>query len=207
MTRIVAISDTHGQWDALEVPEGDVLVHAGDITARGALRELIDFNRWLAALPHPHKVVIAGNHDWCFAQRPADARGMLTAAHYLQDEGVELCGLRFWGSPWQPRFFDWAFNLNRGAPLRKVWAQIPDDTDVLVTHGPAWGILDLTPRGERVGCEELTLALQRVKPRLHIFGHIHHSHGLAERGGVIYANASVCTEQYRPINPPLVIEV
>ena len=139
-----------------------------------------------------------------------EARGYSLAeagAIYLEDSGVDLLGLRWYGSPWQPRFFDWAFNADRGAPLRQIWAQIPSGTDVLLTHGPPHGILDTTVRGQSVGCEELTLAIQRVRPKLHVFGHIHECYGQLVRDGTHYVNASSCNLQYLPIHPPIVVDL
>jgi Icc-related predicted phosphoesterase len=188
--RVVLVSDTHGFHD-FDVPAGDVLVHAGDLTGRGRLRELEEANRWLASLPHPVKIAIAGNHDFCFQDEPAAARRALTAAIYLQDEGVEAAGLRFWGSPWQPWFYDWAFNLERGPALAEKWAQIPEDVDVLVTHGPPAGILDQTSDARAVGCADLLRRVAIVKPALHVFGHIHEARGALWKGPTLFVNASV----------------
>ena len=126
--RIVCISDTHSLHGQFPVPEGDVLVHAGDATRRGSEAELRDVNHWLGTLPHRHKVLVAGNHDFGF-QTHRDAAGWITNAHYLQDRSVVIEGVRFYGSPWQPWFHDWAFNLPRGAELRRVWDRIPAGTD------------------------------------------------------------------------------
>ena len=205
--RLVCVSDTHGLHAHVQPPDGDVLVHAGDWSRRGELPELRAFDAWLGTLPHRHKIVIAGNHDFCFEEQPAAARAALTHATYLQDSGCEVDGVRFWGSPWQPWFFDWAFNLRRGAPLRAKWALIPDGTHVLVTHGPPHGVLDVTARGEPVGCEELTLAVDRVRPRLHVFGHIHEAFGTLARGGTLFVNASFADLRYRPANRAVVVDV
>lgn len=183
------ISDTHGYHEQLEVPDGDVLVHAGDCLRRGTLEELVELDEWLGALPHAHKVLIAGNHDWCFEQEPERARELVTNAQYLQDEATEIAGVRFWGSPWQPRFMDWAFNLDRGEPLAEKWAMIPDDTDVLVTHGPPHGIRDLAYE-RNCGCEELLLRVREVQPRVHVFGHIHECPGVEQQGATIFVNAA-----------------
>ena len=119
--RIVAISDTHGLHRHLQVPPGDILVHAGDITGRGQLDQVVDFNEWLGGLPHRHKVVIAGNHDFCFEQQPLESAALLTNCIYLFDKAITLDGLCFYGSPWQPWFYDWAFNLGRGPELQAKW--------------------------------------------------------------------------------------
>lgn len=207
MVRLVCVSDTHGQVPALPVPDGDVLVHAGDLTKQGSLAEISAAHAWLASLPHAHKVVIAGNHDFGFEQEGGVARSLLSAVTYLQDEGAEILGLRFWGSPWQPRFFDWAFNRDRGEPLRRIWDRIPADTDVLITHGPPRGHGDRTARGEDVGCADLLDALRRVRPQVHVFGHIHEGHGITHEGPTTCVNASICSLGYEPTQAPLVVDV
>ena len=205
MPRLVCLSDTHGRHADLDVPEGDVLVHAGDFTARGRERELADFGAWLAAQPHAHKVVVAGNHDFLLEREPQRARALLGDVHYLFDSGVEVAGLSFWGSPWQPWFHDWAFNLRRGPELEAVWARAPAGVDVLVTHTPPLGVLDLVARGPRVGCEALRAALPRIAPRLHVFGHIHEAYG-AHPGPPLSVNACACDLSYRAVNAPVVVE-
>ena len=206
--RIVAISDTHSRHQHLQIPEGDILIHAGDATMMGTVPEISAFNHWLGALPHPVKIVCAGNHDWLFEKNPALARAMMSNARYLQDQLTTVSGLRIYGSPWQPRFFDWAFNLNRGEQLRAKWDLIPHDLDILITHGPPFGILDFSVSGqEHVGCEELRKAVERVRPRLMIFGHIHHSYGVQEYEGTKFVNACTCNENYQPVNPPIVIDL
>jgi len=204
--RIVCLSDTHGLHDRMDVPDGDVLLHGGDFTMRGAPEEVEAFARFLARLPHRHKIVIAGNHDFLFQDEPDRARALFGDVTYLEDSGARVEGLHVWGSPWQPWFYDWAFNLRRGAPLAEKWALVPESTDVLVTHGPPRGILDLTSGGERVGCEELELARARIRPRLHVFGHIHESYGMHRADGVLSINACSCNSRYRPSNPPVVVD-
>jgi predicted phosphohydrolase len=205
--RIVCLSDTHGHHRRLRVPEGDVLLHAGDFSMAGRPDEIESFDRWLGTLPHAHKVVVAGNHEFLFERDPARARALLVNACYLEDGLLEVGGLRIWGSPWQPWFFDWAFNLARGPALAAKWALVPSGVDVLVTHGPPAEILDRTAKGEAVGCSDLARALERILPRLHVFGHIHESYGRLERGGTIYVNASNCDLRYRPVQAPIVVDL
>lgn len=217
MSRIVCLSDTHGRHDAIAVPDGDILIHAGDLSMMGREAEVEAFADWFAAQPHRHKVVIAGNHDWLFERSPARARELMAGVTYVLDEAVRVEGLTVWGSPWQPWFHDWAFNLRRGAEIRAKWDLIPAGTDILVTHGPPFGYLDGVPRAwfgnedaiavEHVGCEELARALERVAPRLHIFGHIHEGYGQAMLGNTLLVNASNCDADYQPINPPIVIDL
>ncbi|MBI3927878.1 MAG: metallophosphoesterase family protein [Armatimonadetes bacterium] len=204
--KIIVLSDTHGLHERVSIPEGDLLIHAGDLTAHGSLRELSEFDRFLARLPHRHKIVIAGNHDWCFQRQPQQARSVLKAAIYLQDESTVVEGLRIYGSPWQPWFMDWAFNLPRGEALRRIWAAIPDGTDVLVTHGPPFGILDRTARGMHAGCQDLLDRVRDVRPALHVFGHIHEAYGQAREGTTLFVNASVCTLRYAPVQPAVTLD-
>jgi predicted phosphohydrolase len=204
--RIVCLSDTHGTHERLRVPGGDVLIHAGDFSMNGRPEEIERFDRWLARLPHAHKIVVAGNHDFLFEHEPEQAHALLGSALYLRDSLVEVAGLRIWGSPWQPWFHDWAFNLQRGPEIAAKWALIPAGIDVLVTHGPPEKILDRTIGREDVGCGDLLRELERVRPRLHVFGHIHEGYGRVERGGTIYVNASNCDVRYRPVQPPIVVE-
>jgi len=203
---IVAISATHSLHRACEIPDGDILVHAGDLTNQGALKDVEDFNDFLGSLPHRDKIVIAGNHDFCFERNPREAEALLTNCTYLRDRAVTVQGIRLWGSPWQPWFYDWAFNLQRGAAIREKWDLIPPDTDVLITHGPPLGFGDMTSRGgEQVGCHDLLDAVRRVKPRLHIFGHIHEGAGVFDDGGTTFINASTCDLWYQPVNAPVVV--
>jgi len=209
--RIVFASDTHSRHAGLVVPEGDVFVHCGDFTMLGEPEHVAAFGRWAGALPHAHKLVIAGNHDRSFeddlpaalAALDAEGNGLV----YVQDGAVEIDGVRFWGSPWQPWFFDWAFNLQRGPELAAKWALIPEGTDVLVTHGPPMGILDLTSRGEHVGCADLLDRVADLQPKVHAFGHIHEASGLDERDGVTYVNASICDVRYRAVNPVRIVDL
>lgn len=205
--RIVVISDTHGLHEGLAVPDGDILVHAGDLTRRGRLEDVAAFDGWLAALPHRHKVVIAGNHDLCFQRQPAESRALLEHALYLEDQEATVGGLRLYGSPWQPFFFDWAFQPRPGGSLRDKWRLVPTGVDVLVTHGPPRGIGDRTARGDAAGCPELSQELERVRPRVHLFGHIHEGYGLLERDGTLYVNASTCDLRYRASNPAVVVDL
>lgn len=224
--KIVAISDTHALHNKMkhELPEGDVLVHAGDLTNVGETSDIASFNAFLHNQKHKYKyiVVIAGNHDWGFQRDFSLAKATLLAGfdfgdgvYYLHDEAVDIEGFKFYGSPWQPWFCNWAFNVQRGPALAAIWDQIPDDTDVLITHGPPHKILDRVAfTTERVGCEDLKRRIDNLNNlKAHIFGHIH-VHGKGEfpiqkttKGGIIYVNASICNEDYRPVNRPVVINI
>lgn len=204
--RIVLLSDTHRRHGEIVVPDGDILIHAGDFSGHGTRSQINAFDDWLGTLPHPHKVVIAGNHDFLF-EKVENPHGLIRNARYIQDEELQIGGLRIWGSPWQPRFFDWAFNLDRGEPLARIWAKVPQGIDILVTHGPPMGILDRTDRRTEVGCEELKKAMPRIRPRLHVFGHIHEAYGKIQVGDTLFVNASNCNLKYQPVNPPIVVEL
>lgn len=209
--KFICISDTHMSHRGFSLPHGDVLIHSGDATSTGTPDEVDRFLRWFAAQAHPHKILIAGNHDWLY-QRDPDMVAMLLQKHqgitYLLDSGVQIDGVRFWGSPWQPWFMSWAFNLPRGGEsLRHVWNLIPIDTDVLVTHGPPHGVLDQVHGGEHLGCEELKIRLASVKPRLHVFGHIHDAFGVDKSRTTTYVNACSCTEAYQASNRPIVVDL
>lgn len=202
----MCISDTHEEYPNLSVPDGDLLVHAGDSSIGGSPEEIMRLNEWLGEQPHRYKVIIAGNHDFVFESSPALARSFITNAIYLENDEVMVGGLRIWGSPVTPWFYDWAFN-RRDEALKRCWAAVPTGVDVLITHGPPYGILDKTIAGEHVGCKHLARELERIAPRLHVFGHIHEAHGRLERGGVTYVNASNLDEGYRLAYAPIVVDL
>jgi predicted phosphohydrolase len=189
--RIVAVADTHTFEDDLgPIPDGDLFVHAGDLLRAGTLEELAPVAAWIRRLPHRHKIVVAGNHDGCFQTARADACALLDGVIYLQDDEVTIDGVRLWGSPWQPAYNDWFFNLPRGAPLAAKWAAIPRRIDVLITHGPPLGFGDRGPIEGRAGCADLLRRVREVEPWLHLFGHIHQDGGLFRDGATTFVNAT-----------------
>jgi predicted phosphohydrolase len=198
--RLVAVADTHTFQDDLgAIPDGDMFIHAGDLLRRGTLAELEAVSAWIRSLPHEFKLVIAGNHDWCFMDdRQACLQMLGEGVTYLEDQAALIGGLRFWGSPWQPEYNDWAFNLPRGPALAEKWALIPEDTDVLVTHGPPRGYGDRSSIGRRSGCADLLPAVHRVRPALHLFGHIHQDGGFWRAGEVSFANVTTWECQRLP---------
>lgn len=207
MTKIVLMSDTHMAHENMVVPNGDILIHCGDATFQGEIPEVASFGTWFSKLPHKYKIFVAGNHDWLFEKQPSIAKGMFSKdVIYLEDSLIVINGLKIWGSPVQPWFCDWAFNKARGNQIKKHWDLIPNDIDVLVTHGPPYGILDACPDGN-VGCEELLKVVNRIKPKIHAFGHIHEGHGVVERNGTTFVNASIMDEMYNPVFEPRVIEL
>ena len=212
--KITFISDTHNKHNHLTsnaynniLGSGDVLVHAGDCTSMGKSHEITNFLNWLGMTDFKHKIFIAGNHDFGFETHTDIAeefkeRGII----YLFDTEVVIDGVKFYGSPWQPEFYDWAFNLPRGEKLAEKWAQIPDGLDILVTHGPAHGMVDHTIQGLNVGCKDLFDRIMGVQPKIHVCGHIHWAYGQKSFHGVEFLNASTLNERYQYENKPIVIE-
>jgi Icc-related predicted phosphoesterase len=202
--RLVVVSDTHGLHNLIEdLPDGDVLVHAGDFMNAGFTpEEIVSFNTWLGDQSFRYRVVCAGNHDRRFQNTPQEARALLSNAIYLENSGVTIDKISFWGSPYTPEFLNWAFMYRRGPLAEQYWDQIPDNLDVLITHGPPFGILDqVDPGGEHLGCEELLKAVNQKKPKVHIFGHIHGGAGVLENGSTRFMNAAYLNERYRPLDP------
>jgi predicted phosphodiesterase len=221
--RFVVISDTHGMHKALSVPDGDVLIHAGDFCAHGHFLDTTRFLSWFNSHPHKHKIFIAGNHDVFMERGNYSEISLLLKGYpelvYLNDSHHMITAednsdcVTFWGSPVQPEFFNWAFNRARGPAIKKHWDLIPHKTDILITHGPSYGILDECPamddfsRLVHVGCKDLDNALNDVRPKVHCFGHIHMAYGTAWDGrGCLKLNASICNEDDKPVNKPLVFD-
>lgn len=206
--KFVLISDTHNQHENLTVPDGDVLIHAGDITGGGSLRETLGFFRWLGNLPHQHKIFIGGNHDFLLENTSFDKKQYLPAGiTYLQDTLIEIQGIKIYGSPYTPEFLNWAFMKKRGADIKAVWDKIPEGIDVLVTHGPPFKILDATSSSTNVGCEDLLDKVLKIKPKIHVFGHIHEAYGSQATEGIKFFNASVLNEHYQLVNPAFAVEL
>ncbi len=226
---ITAVSDLHGKFPTLS--GGDLLILAGDFTAADKVQQWMEFFEWVKAQNYRQKVIIGGNHDG-FLERcisSQEAREMLIDAQegfeYLCDTGIEFEGLKIWGSPWTPRFCNWHFMLTRGERLKEKWALIPDDTDILVTHGPTFGMLDKNKEGRRCGCLDLGIRVDDLKQlKLHVFGHIHEGYGTCYASeytpgcamevllpgydksifrGPLSINAAYMDENYNPTNKPI----
>lgn len=207
MLKLVILSDTHCQRCA--VPDGDVLIHCGDHTYHGAPHESWEALHWLDELPHKHKLIIAGNHELGWEREDA-VRAILEphkSLTYLHNGEVEIDGIRFWGSPVQPEFHGWAFQLERGEELREHWKQIPEGIDVLITHGPPKGFGDTNLRDERFGDEDLLARVLEVKPQIHCYGHAHHGYGEYFHEGIHFINAAVLNEGYMLAREPVVVNV
>jgi Icc-related predicted phosphoesterase len=205
--QIVAISDTHSHHNEFEPIPGDVVVFCGDATGRDSIRELPGFLQWFEDYPAEHKIMIPGNHDWDFDKVQPE----ILAEHgitMLFDTSIVIDGIKFYGTAWQPYFCDWAYNLRASWQLTKAYELIPDDTDVLITHCPPFGIQDKAADGDYCGSKELLKRVRVVKPKLHLFGHIHEGYGIDNRDpNTIFANASILDDTYRVTNAPIPIEL
>jgi len=203
--RIVLISDTHGLHRKVEVPGGDLLIHAGDFTLNSKPPAVLhDFDAWLGSLPHRHKVVIPGNHEFIL-EEPRN-RGAITNAILLVDSSVEIEGLRIWGSPVTP-LYGGAFGKSIPEDRKRHWAQIPEGLDILITHGPPFAILDHGGSEERrEGCPQLLEAVFRALPCVHVFGHIHVGYGTLRTSHTLFVNASLLGEDGSLGRKPVVID-
>jgi Icc-related predicted phosphoesterase len=210
--RLVIISDTHMEHENLMLPDGDVLIHCGDFSSYGRVNELIGFVRWLSnvAPKYGATFVIAGNHDRQLEIDPSLADVFGGVAEYLFNSGAEYKGKHFWGSPFQPAYNGWAFNLPRdGEELRKNWAQVPSNCDVLITHSPPYRILDGVSRQDHVGCKWLRERIEQVKPKLAVWGHVHEARGLNYWSipGTVCINATNLDGQYELVHEPVVFDL
>jgi Icc-related predicted phosphoesterase len=193
----------------LKLPPGDVLIHAGDISSRGHANEVKDFLDWFEVQEFEHKIMIAGNHDFYFERAAPEliAQMIPDSITYLNDSGVSINGIQVWGSPVSPWFYDWAFNRHRGPDIRKHWDLIPAGTDIIITHGPVFQVLDKTVDGQLVGCADLLSKVLEIKPKVHICGHIHEAYGTIVKQGIKFINASVLDERYLLVHEPIAFEL
>ena len=216
---ITVISDTHGKHNEItqDLPGGNLLLHAGDISSMGYQHEVQQFCKWFNNIEnYDHKIFIAGNHDWGFqnnVEKIMEIVNSYKTVTYIQDKTVSVGDdkkmVNVYGSPWQPEFYNWAFNLQKnGNELAEKWDAIPDNTDILITHGPAFGVLD-TVAGkmwDNLGCQLLTDKIKTIKPKIHLCGHIHSGYGYFFDGDTHFLNASVLNEAYQYTNKPLTFE-
>lgn len=206
--KVILISDTHGYHRDVVVPEGDLLVHAGDWSMTGEDEIIKDFADWLGEQPHKHKIVIAGNHDRSVEFFPETYIPRIREhATYLDCSGCEFDKKTFWGSPWTPFFHSdyWRFHTTTKEQRKKMWANIPDNLDLLITHGPPNRVLDKTLEGDYAGDIELLLEIAVKVPRFHVFGHIHEGYGQRKEGSTTFINASLLNSQYALVNKPIEI--
>lgn len=220
MTKVLCLSDTHGKEKAfitqIQDLQCDMLLHAGDITSMGYRQEVIQFLDWYSSFNHiDFKGFLGGNHDWFLQESPEEFEETLKdypTLTYLHHRSVEVEGFKLWGSNYSPFFNDWAFNVRRGEPARALWDLIPEDTNILVVHGPMYGVLDYVEHTkEHVGCKDLRDRIGQL-PDLQLFisGHIHGSYSPTPtvlKSGIQVVNASLLNEQYRPVNKPILVEL
>jgi Icc-related predicted phosphoesterase len=208
---ITFISDTHGLHRQLKLNPGTVIIHTGDVTEYGSEDEVADFLFWFSKQPFSYKVFIAGNHDLFLEEcTPAKRKKMIPSdIIYLQNSGIEIKGLKVWGSPVTPYFLGMAFNARQGTEIRKVWKKIPAGTDILITHGPPKGVLD-----NGVGDEELLLQVFKIQPAVHYFGHVHGQNGIETVNGTTFINASIVNSldslqsaEYKVIGKPIIYKI
>ena len=211
MSIITCISDSHFKHkyiDTRAFADTDILIHAGDFTGNGSRHQAIAFLQWFEALPVRHKIFVAGNHDEiCTSITWSEIVTQYAPnCHYLYNSSVTIDGYKIWGSPYSNIFGNWEF-MEDDLDLEYIWEQIPADTDIVVTHGPAYGIADKVlnadSRNPHVGSQSLRLRLQKLKKlKLHITGHIHEAQG-AYLGKWTTVNASICDVNYVPFNKPI----
>jgi len=215
--KIISFSDTHGNHKFLNFEEEyDIALFSGDAgTYRNPYQNkegILDFIEWYSSHKNiKHKVWIAGNHCTSIEHRLVDAKKLSEEKGiiYLEHEQIEINGLKIFGSPYTPRFgYGWAFNIDRGSSIKRLWSQIPDDTDILLVHGPPYEILDKVQSGEFVGCKDLSERIKELKNlKLVHYGHIHESYGYKLIDEVYFVNASVLNLEYKLTNKPFVFEV
>ncbi len=211
--KITIISDTHNkhkQLDEFLTEESDVIIHCGDFTSMGYDYEVSDFMRWFSNLNQfKHKIFIAGNHDFSFEQNFDHIKKFIPSnVIYLENSEVIIDGVKFYGTPIQKEFYNWAFN-RKYEDLEEYYKMIPDDVDVLITHTPPLGILDSVinnplPQGTPILDEEI---FERIKPKINCFGHIHESYGVETIYNIKFINASVLNERYQLTNKPIIVEI
>ncbi len=204
--KIIFISDTHGLHSELKLPKGDVIIHGGDISDYGEKEEIIDFLDWFKKLNYSKKIFIGGNHDLYLDENPVDFLDILPSnVINLRHNSIEIDGVKIWGSPTTPDFNGWAFGKRR-EEMKQHWEFMPKSMDILLTHSPPFGILDKSSQWKSLGCEYLKLKVKEIKPKYHLFGHIHASYGQVEIDGTKYINGSNLDSIKGIVNPPIEIE-
>lgn len=197
--RILHISDTHSKHNLLQnLPKADVIVHSGDASFSGSDSEMLDFLNWFCNLDYLYKIFVAGNHDDCLYGEQIE--GLPENCHYLYHSGVEIEDIKFWGVP-----LFVGDSLKEGH-TKQIMAQIPDNTDVLISHSPPYGILDFDDN-INYGCRDLLKAIERINPRYHLFGHIHANYGIQKIGQTTFVNSAIMNGMYELVNKPKLLEV
>lgn len=207
--RFVCLSDTHDRQHGMkhEIPDGDVLLYAGDFCSYGSRRELFRFRDFLDDLPHKFKIVIAGNHDKPMIHDVYQEYLRETGVIFLYGDVVEIEGIVIYGSPWVPRFGPFEFMYDSEEQARSIWDRIDSNTNILLTHGPSYGVMDLGRDGKHAGCAVLSEKIKKLPNlKFHVFGHIHPFNGVQEIDGITHINAAICDNRYRPTQPPIVFD-
>jgi len=207
--KICAISDTHGKEAWLDLPKGDILIHCGDFHIT-SLAELEYANRWFGRQSFRYKCFVAGNHDTYIEHIGKEvAKSLFTNVIYLENELIEIEGLRIYGSPYVPYSNNWSFMYQRcSLEAKNIWSKIPYNLDVLITHGAIYGVLDRNSSDIRCGCEVLAREIMKKKPKRHLFGHIHGNGGLSiTQANIDFYNCSVLNEEYKLTNKPTILEI
>jgi Icc-related predicted phosphoesterase len=190
MKKLVFISDTHRQYNGVSIPECDFLIFCGDEDLNSEQSCLI-FNDWLGEQPAKNIVMTVGNHDFYAEENPEEFKKLMTNAKVLIDKYLEIDGLKIYGTPWTPTFYDWAF-MKPDLNLAKVFANIPTGLDILITHGPPMYILDQNSRYQHCGSQSLYNAVKEKAPKINCFGHIHEARGEVIVGDTRFINAACC---------------
>lgn len=197
--KVQVVSDTHCSESLPLLPPCDLLIHCGDGTRKGRENEIKDLRAWLVSQPARHRIFVPGNHDALFYQDPSAARALMSGVEVLIDQGTTFEGLRIWGSPWTPRYGNYAFMLDSEKQARAHWAAMPPALDILITHGPPKHILDLTEKEVHAGCRQLLLEVHAKAPRYHFFGHIHEDGQRIYQGDpTTFCNAAILTRYLEP---------
>lgn len=214
--KLVLFSDTHGchrevvsgAENYLYVPDGDAVIHCGDFSAHGTLYDILSFNNFLGSLKHKVKVVGAGNHDVFVQSELGMAKIHMSNAKLVVHEPFMLSDKKCFFTSYLPYYNKWAFEVADDKARGKLFAQIPDDTEILFSHCPPYGILDVIDSGENIGDHELLKRVRDLKHlKYHIFGHAHASHGITDIRGVQYINCSIMDDRYDVVNQPMIVDI
>lgn len=218
--KIVAISDAHGKWNKVVIPECDLLISAGDYSFNGEDHMVRDFHKWMNKQPAKHKISVQGNHEKRVESNFILSKQMAEEAcpgvHFIDEGPIDIENIKIWCSAITPFFFNWAWNRHPGQEIQKHWDRIPNNIDILVTHGPVYGLLDGVPYFDQTsgemsirhcGCKQLFNKTMMIAPKVHVCGHIHEGYGETVFGNTKFINASICDAEYRPVNKPIVFEI
>ena len=204
--KIICISDTHNKHEGLILPDADCIIHAGDFTDAGTKQETIAFLKWFSSLTYKYKILVAGNHDFYLEKNRRNLNTIIPEdIIYLEDSGIIIENINIWGSPYIPGTGNWAFLKARGKAILEHWDKIPLNTNILITHGPAYGILDELDDKSQIGCKNLKEKLKELNVSKHIFGHVHNEYGTVKKFKTLYINSSSLDQRQRILNAPIIV--